>query len=95
MIIIIFTRYGAKKGKPKPKKVLQGNRIEHPDYIQEKGLKLDYDFYISNQIMNPVKQVLDLEKMKMKQKHSFLNLSNLYKYLLVKLNSLIFFSFIL
>ena len=53
---------GAKKGKPKPKKVLQGNRIEHPDYIKEKSLKLDYEFYISNQIMNPVKQVLDLEK---------------------------------
>ena len=53
---------GPKKGKPKPKKILQGNRIEHPDYIEEKGLKLDYDFYISNQIMNPVKQVLDLEK---------------------------------
>ena len=53
---------GPKKGKPKPKKILQGNRIEHPDYIEEKGLKLDYDFYISNQIMNPVKQVLDLKK---------------------------------
>ena len=53
---------GAKKGKPKPKKILQGNRIEHPDYIKEKSLKLDYNFYISNQIMNPVKQVLDLEK---------------------------------
>ena len=34
---------GPKKGKPKPKKVLQGNRIEHPDYIKEKSLKLDYD----------------------------------------------------
>ena len=53
---------GPKKGKPKPKKILQGNRIEHPDYIKEKELKLDYNFYISNQIMNPVKQVLDLEK---------------------------------
>jgi DNA polymerase elongation subunit (family B) len=53
---------GPKKGKPKPKKILQGNRIEHPDYIKEKGLNLDYGFYISNQIMNPVKQVLDLEK---------------------------------
>lgn len=53
---------GAKKGKPKPKKILQGDRIEHPEYIKEKNLKLDYDFYISNQIMNPVKQVLDLVK---------------------------------
>tara|TARA_B100000674_G_C37976482_1_gene979659 strand:- start:432 stop:4253 length:3822 start_codon:yes stop_codon:yes gene_type:complete len=53
---------GPKKGKPRPKKILQGNRIEHPDYIKEKSLELDYNFYISNQIMNPVKQVLDLEK---------------------------------
>ena len=41
--------------------ILQGDRIEHMDYIQEKGLKIDYEFYITNQIMNPVKQVLDLE----------------------------------
>ena len=53
---------GKNKGKPKPKKILQGDRIEHPDFIKEKNLKLDYGFYISNQIMNPVKQVLDLEK---------------------------------
>ena len=53
---------GVRKGQPRDKKVLQGNRIEHPDYIQEKSLELDYNFYISNQIMNPVKQVLDLEK---------------------------------
>ena len=48
--------------KYKKRKILQGDRIEHPDYIQEKGEKIDYSFYISNQIMNPVKQVLDLEK---------------------------------
>ena len=53
---------GPNKGKPKLKKILQGNRIEHPDYIKENNLELDYNFYISNQIMNPVKQVLDLEK---------------------------------
>jgi DNA polymerase elongation subunit (family B) len=39
------------------KKVLQGNRIEHPDYIKEKGLNPDYEFYISHQIMNPVLQL--------------------------------------
>ena len=48
---------------PKYKKItiLQGDRIEHIDFIKEKQLVLDYEFYISNQIMNPVKQVLDLE----------------------------------
>ena len=48
--------------KYKKRKILQGDRIEHPDYIKEKSLDIDYSFYISNQIMNPVKQVLDLEK---------------------------------
>ena len=41
--------------------ILQGDRIEHIDYIQENNLEIDYEFYITNQIMNPVKQVLDLE----------------------------------
>ena len=45
----------------KKKPILQGDRIEHIDYIKDKKLKLDYEFYITNQIMNPVKQVLDLE----------------------------------
>ena len=45
----------------KKKPILQGDRIEHIDYIKDKNLKLDYEFYITNQIMNPVKQVLDLE----------------------------------
>jgi len=48
---------------PKYKKItiLQGDKIEHIDYINDKKLDLDYEFYITNQIMNPVKQVLDLE----------------------------------
>ena len=53
---------GPRKGKPRDKKVLQGDRIEHPDYMKEKNIPIDYALYISNQIMNPVKQVLDLEK---------------------------------
>ena len=34
---------------------------EDPEFIKKNNLKLDYEFYITNQIMNPVKQVLDLE----------------------------------
>ena len=51
------------KTQPKYKKItiLQGDRIEHIDFIKENKMDLDYEFYISNQIMNPVKQVLDLE----------------------------------
>lgn len=39
---------------------LQGERVEHWDYIQEKKLKLDYLFYITNQIMKPAIQFLEL-----------------------------------
>ena len=52
---------GPRKGQPRIKNVLQGDRIEDPEFIKKEGLKLDYEFYITNQIMNPVKQVLDLE----------------------------------
>ena len=51
---------GIRKGEPREKNVMQGDRIEHVDHILKKKLKLDYEFYITNQIMNPVKQVLDL-----------------------------------
>ena len=51
---------GKNKGKDRKRSILQGNRIEHPDFIDQEKLELDYSFYITNQIMNPVKQVLDL-----------------------------------
>lgn len=41
-------------------KMLQGDRIEHIDYIMEHGLKPDYNFYITNQIMKPVTQIYAL-----------------------------------
>jgi DNA polymerase elongation subunit (family B) len=41
-------------------KLLQGNRIEHPDYIIENKLKIDYLFYLTNQIINPATQFLEL-----------------------------------
>ena len=39
---------------------LQGDRIEHPDYIRDNDLKPDYKFYITNQIMKPVGQIYSL-----------------------------------
>jgi len=42
------------------KKTLQGERIETPEYIKEKKLELDYKFYITNQIMKPALQFLEL-----------------------------------
>ena len=41
-------------------KLLQGEKIEHPDYIIENNLKIDYMFYITNQIMLPAIQFLEL-----------------------------------
>ena len=42
------------------KKALQGEKIETPTYIKEKGLQLDYSFYITNQIMKPLLQLFGL-----------------------------------
>ena len=41
-------------------KVLQGDKIEHPDFIRESELIPDYEFYITNQIMKPVLQLYAL-----------------------------------
>ena len=42
------------------KKALQGERIEHPDYIIANKIKPNYAFYITNQIMKPIQQVFAL-----------------------------------
>jgi DNA polymerase elongation subunit (family B) len=44
----------------KDKKALQGEKIETPSFIIENNLKIDYSFYITNQIMKPVQQVFAL-----------------------------------
>ena len=42
------------------KGALQGDKIEHPDYIKKQRLQLNYSFYITNQIMKPVQQLFAL-----------------------------------
>ena len=42
------------------KKALQGERIETPQFIIDNKLKIDYTFYITNQIMKPVQQLFAL-----------------------------------
>ena len=42
------------------KAALQGEKIETPEFIIENELKIDYSFYITNQIMKPVQQVFAL-----------------------------------
>lgn len=44
---------------------LQGDRIETPAYVREKGLKPDVQFYIEHQLMNPLSQLFALEVEKM------------------------------
>ena len=41
-------------------KVLQGDKIENPDFIRKNNIKPDYKFYITNQIMKPVGQIYAL-----------------------------------
>jgi DNA polymerase elongation subunit (family B) len=48
-------------------KKLQGEKIESPKYILEKKLKIDYGYYITNQIMNPVLQIFSLVLYDMKE----------------------------
>jgi DNA polymerase elongation subunit (family B) len=42
------------------KKALQGEKIETPTFIADNNLKIDYSFYITNQIMKPVQQLFAL-----------------------------------
>ena len=44
----------------KTKDTLQGDLIETPDYIMENNLEIDYLFCMTNQIMKPAVQFLDL-----------------------------------
>ena len=43
------------------KKGLQGERMESPEFIIENNIKIDYIYYISNQIMKPLQQLIGLD----------------------------------
>lgn len=66
------------KIKPKGVKLLQGDMIEHPDYIRQHNLQIDYLFYLTNQIVNPAVQILDLIIPDSKEK-IFMKTINKYK----------------
>jgi DNA polymerase elongation subunit (family B) len=42
------------------KTLMMGERIETPEYIVGKGLKLDYAYYIEKQLLNPIRQLFGL-----------------------------------
>lgn len=39
---------------------LQGDRVETPAFIREKGLEPDYEYYIQHQLMNPLSQLFGI-----------------------------------
>ena len=40
--------------------VLQGDKVEHPEFIIQNNIRPDYSFYITNQILKPVSQIFAL-----------------------------------
>ena len=46
------------------KKALNGEKIETPEYIIEKKLKIDYSYYVTNQLMKPLQQLFGLSLVK-------------------------------
>jgi len=59
-VYINYSPIGTTNNTTNNKKILQGDKIETPSYIIEKKLKIDYSFYITNQIMKPVQQIFTL-----------------------------------
>ena len=53
------------------KKMLQGDRIEHPSFIKENQLELDYEHYITNQVSKPVSQIFGLELENLDEKYEY------------------------
>lgn len=43
-----------------PDAKLQGDKIEHPQYIRDNNIPPDYNFYITNQLMKPITQLFAL-----------------------------------
>ena len=41
-------------------KALLGDRVETPEFINENKLKIDYTYYITNQLMKPLQQLFGL-----------------------------------
>lgn len=55
-IPFVYVKIKEKKGQT----ILQGDRVEHPKYIIDNNLEIDYLFYLTNQIMKPALQFFDL-----------------------------------
>lgn len=64
----------------------QGDKIEHVDYVRAKQLKPDTDFYITNQIQNPVAQLFALAIEDLDGYRPKLDYESLYRDFLEKFN---------
>ncbi len=45
--------------------IIKGNRLvseraEDPEYVREKGLEIDYDYYINNQLLPPIERIFEV-----------------------------------
>ena len=52
--------YIEKTKQNKNDKILQGDKIETPEYILENNINIDYKFYITNQLKKPISQIFAL-----------------------------------
>lgn len=63
----------------KSKSSLQHEKVETPTYIKENDLKLDYSYYIENQLHNPISQLFEIIHLSQKSKKIFQAHVNFYK----------------
>lgn len=64
---------------PSSKNLLQGDKIETPDFITQNKLTVDYKMYITNQIMVPVSQIFELVPGYEKTEDMFIHMMDLYE----------------
>ena len=57
---IAYVYFDTKMSKKKLKKCLQGDLIETPEFVIENNLEIDYLHYLTNQIITPAGQILEL-----------------------------------
>lgn len=57
---IPFVYVITKHSNDRKKKVLQGELVEHPEYVIANKLKIDYLYYLEHQIIEPASQFLEL-----------------------------------
>jgi hypothetical protein len=60
-------------------KLLQGEKIETPEFIAGQNLQLDYNHYITNQLMKPLQQLFGLAVEPIMKMNGYENRLKIYK----------------